>query len=94
MQKDHRELLFNDGKKLANWGLLDLVNTDERTYNQFIGALCSEGAMRGLTIANPMYKGSNERDLGKMERDFVALHKDLTKNGKPGTLGFLCRGQS
>ena len=79
-----RGMYFNDGKKLQNWGLLDLVNLDERSYGAFIDALYNEGAKRGLGMEYPVRKNSGERDLGRMEKDFVALYNDLKKKGKPG----------
>jgi hypothetical protein len=77
MQRQH---LFNDGKQMKNWGLLDLVNTDERTGMAFLKALHDEGGSSGLSIDRPTLKKSNERDL---EKDFVQLYTDLSKKGKP-----------
>jgi len=58
-----RELLFVDGKKMANWGLLDLVRTDDRNCDAFVDALFEEGAKRGLSIDYPIVKHSDPRNL-------------------------------
>jgi hypothetical protein len=58
-----RELVFVDGKKLSNWGLLDLVRTDDRACNAFVDALYDEGAKRGLSIEYPVVKHSDPRNL-------------------------------